>query len=263
MKKLALLILLSTGIGLAQNPVPMVGIPGAVFTVPKICSNAFGASTYCPSKISDNGSQLLYNGSPVGGGGGSVTNFTFPSTLGSLFTCSVATPTTTPVVTCAVTNAAANTVYGNFTGSSTTPGFSSSPIFNGSGLTNLPFMSLTTTGSGAATLSSGVLNVPSVSSGSETVTSSATPTFSASILQSVMTVTANVTTFTLAAGADGQEKNLVFCQNGTGGFTVVAPSNVHGFISTSVGQTASKCSAVALTYVVAQSAWLTLGAINE
>jgi hypothetical protein len=93
----------------------------------------------------------------------------------------------------------------------------------------------------------------------ETIASSATPTFTTTTRASINTLTANVTTFTLPAGADGQEKTLAFCQNGTGGFTVTPPSNVHGFGT--VGATASKCSTEHFTYYVSQSAWLADGAM--
>ncbi|HEX6495380.1 MAG TPA: hypothetical protein VF018_07855 [Acidobacteriaceae bacterium] len=103
---------------------------------------------------------------------------------------------------------------------------------------------------------------PTVGS-SETVAFSATPTFSPSTRASMITLTANITSFTLAAGVDGQEKTLTFCQNGTGGFTVGAPANVHGFFT--VGTTASKCSAQHFTYSAGQAAWLadSPGVANE
>jgi hypothetical protein len=98
---------------------------------------------------------------------------------------------------------------------------------------------------------------------SETVAYSATPTFAISTRASILTLTGNVTSFTMAAGADGQEKTLTFCQNATGGFGVTPPSNVRGFFT--VGTTASKCSSQHFTYSAAQSAWLadSPGVINE
>ncbi len=98
---------------------------------------------------------------------------------------------------------------------------------------------------------------------SETVTFSATPTLSTAKRASLITLSGNVTSFTLAAGSDGQEKTLTFCQNATGGFAVGAPSNVRGFFA--VGTTASKCSSQHFTYSTAQSAWLadSPGVINE
>jgi hypothetical protein len=105
--------------------------------------------------------------------------------------------------------------------------------------------------------------VQSTVASSETVTFSATPTFSIAKRASILTLTGNVTSFTLAAGADGQEKTLEFCQNATGGYTVAAPSNVHGFFT--VGTTANKCSSQHFTYSGAQGAWLadSPGVTNE
>jgi hypothetical protein len=98
---------------------------------------------------------------------------------------------------------------------------------------------------------------------SEPVTYSATPTFAINTRASIITLTGNVTSFTMAAGADGQEKTLTFCQNATGGFGVTPPPNVRGFFT--VGTTASKCSSQHFTYSAAQSAWLadSSGVINE
>lgn len=101
---------------------------------------------------------------------------------------------------------------------------------------------------------------------SETVSSSATPTFSNALRYSTITVTANVTSFTLAAPSQaGLEKTLTFCENGTGGFTVTPPSNVHGFMSITASATASKCNSQHFNYDTAQSAWLAdgPGVLNE
>jgi hypothetical protein len=104
--------------------------------------------------------------------------------------------------------------------------------------------------------------LPTIAS-AETVAFSATPTFATSTRASIITLTGNVTSFTLAAGADGQEKTLTFCQNATGGFTVAAPANVRGFMT--VGTTPSKCSAQHFTYSAGQTAWLadSSGVTNE
>jgi hypothetical protein len=98
---------------------------------------------------------------------------------------------------------------------------------------------------------------------SETVTYSATPTFSDKTRSSLITLTGNVTSFTLGAGEDGQEKTLIFCQNATGGNTAAAPANVRGFFA--VGMTASKCSSQHFTYSAGQAAWLadSPGVVNE
>lgn len=108
-----------------------------------------------------------------------------------------------------------------------------------------------------------VCGTPAIVGSSETVTFSATPTFSTNTRASVITLAGNVTSFTLGAGVGGQEKTLTFCQNATGGFTVAAPANVHGFMT--VGTTASKCSAQHFVYSVGQTAWLadSAGVTNE
>jgi hypothetical protein len=97
----------------------------------------------------------------------------------------------------------------------------------------------------------------------ESVSFSATPTFSTAVRESTITLSANVSTFTLSAGSPGQEKTLTFCQNGTGGFTVTPPANVHGFMTT--GITASKCSSQHFTYNGIQTVWLadSPGVLNE
>lgn len=61
------------------------------------------------------------------GGSGTVTSFS-AGTLSPLFTTSVATATTTPALSFTLSNAAANTAYGNFTGSSAAPSFGKIPI---------------------------------------------------------------------------------------------------------------------------------------
>ncbi len=115
------------------------------------------------------------------------------------------------------------------------------------------------TNNGAIEICDGQATVAS----SETVAYSATPTFSTGTRFSMVTLSGNVTGFTLAAGADGQEKTLTFCQDGTGGYTVAPPGNVRGLFS--VGTTASKCSSQHFTYSAAQSAWLadSPGVTNE
>jgi hypothetical protein len=97
----------------------------------------------------------------------------------------------------------------------------------------------------------------------ESVASSATPTFSTAYRESTTVLTANITSFTLAAGTAGQEKTLTFCQNATGGYSVTPPSNVRGFFT--VGTTLSKCSSQHFTYNSTQTAWLadSPGVINQ
>lgn len=100
----------------------------------------------------------------------------------------------------------------------------------------------------------------------ETVTFSATPTFSGSTHYSTITLTANITSFTIGAAANnGYEKTIVFCQNATGGFTVAGvPANMRGFFAT-IGGTASLCSSQHYRYSTIATAWLadSPGVINE
>jgi len=62
-----------------------------------------------------------------GGGGGTVTNFS-AGNLSPLFTTSVATSTTTPALSFTLSSAAANSWYGNATGSSAAPSFNTSAL---------------------------------------------------------------------------------------------------------------------------------------
>lgn len=114
-----------------------------------------------------------------------------------------------------------------------------------------------------ATLSSSGSTTALLVASEESVASSATPTFSLSYRESTNVLTANVTSFTLASGTAGQDKTLTFCQNATGGFTVAAPTNVHGFMT--VGTTLSKCSSQHFTYNSTQTAWIAdgPGVVNE
>jgi hypothetical protein len=89
----------------------------------------------------------------------------------------------------------------------------------------------------------------------EVVAFSATPTFSVHFTESTITLTANVTSFTLASGYPGQPKTLIFCQDGTGSRTVTPPANVHGFF-TLTAITANKCSAQHFVFSSVASAWL-------
>lgn len=101
---------------------------------------------------------------------------------------------------------------------------------------------------------------------SETVTFSTTPTFSTSTRYSTITVTAAITSFTLGSpSVNGFEKTLTFCENGTGGFAVTPPSNVHGFMTITSSATASKCNSQHYNYDTVQAAWLAdgPGVINE
>lgn len=118
-----------------------------------------------------NGNQdqnpCTYSGSQwtnvIGQSSGGVTSVSVGN-LAPLFTSGVANPTSTPAVTYTLSNAAQNTILaGPASGGAGPYSFQTAPSFNGSNITNLPFQSLSTNGSGAATLISGVLNVPTPS----------------------------------------------------------------------------------------------------
>jgi hypothetical protein len=100
---------------------------------------------------------------------------------------------------------------------------------------------------GAYTVSTGTILA-------ETVPYSSTPTFSSTIPSTLITMTGNISSFTLSAGQDGQTKTIAFCQDAVGSRTVAAPANVHGFFT--VGTTASKCSVQRFVYFSALSYWL-------
>jgi hypothetical protein len=134
--------------------------------------------------------------------------------------------------------------------------------FDAAGAASAAQTAAQTYSSNASNLSSGTVAPPLLSS-IETVTFSATPTFSTSTSASLIILTGNITNFMLAAGADGQQKTLTFCQNSIGGFTVSGPSNVHGFMS--VGTTGSKCSSQHFVYYASQTAWMSdsPGVVNQ
>lgn len=71
------------------------------------------------------------------GGDGNLTSFT-TGNLPPLFTATLGVnPTTSPALAFTASNAAANSIFGNFTGSSATPTFSVTPTFSGANITAL------------------------------------------------------------------------------------------------------------------------------
>ena len=97
----------------------------------------------------------------------------------------------------------------------------------------------------------------------ETVSFSATPTFSLNTPVSSILLTGNITSFTLPVGFNGQHKILNFCQQGSGSYTVAAPSNVRGLMT--VTPTLYKCSTQPFTYYTLDAAWLadSAGGLNQ
>lgn len=96
----------------------------------------------------------------------------------------------------------------------------------------------------------------------ETVTFSATPTFSVLTYISRIVLTGNITSFTMGAGQDGQRKCLNFVQ-GAGSYTVTPPSNVWGFFS--VGTISGEHNQQCFDYYSADTAWESesVGVINQ
>jgi hypothetical protein len=82
----------------------------------------------------------------------------------------------------------------------------------------------------------------SIASGLNTVTFSATPTFDASLGNTQkITLAGNVTASTLSNASAGEQINFIVCQDATGNWTFVWPTNVKGGMT--VGSTAATCSA--------------------
>ena len=97
------------------------------------------------------------------------------------------------------------------------------------------------------------LRLRSVLYSSENVAFSSTPTFSPLVRSSFITLTGNITTFTLVGGQQGEEKTLCFTQDGVGGRTVVPPSNVKNFFSISAAINSTSCQH--FTYSLIASNW--------
>jgi hypothetical protein len=103
--------------------------PTSVTTYSIQKASAAGTAGQCYQVV---GTATDANGHPIdqmgwgscsgGGGGGSVTNFS-SGNLSPLFTTSVANATTVPALTFALSTSAANTIFGNFTGSSAAPSY--------------------------------------------------------------------------------------------------------------------------------------------
>lgn len=81
-------------------------------------------------------------------GTGTVTTLSVGN-LAPLFSSSVATATTTPAVTYSLTTAPANSIFGNFTGSTATPSYSAAPVFSAANLFGFPTFNQSTTGTAA------------------------------------------------------------------------------------------------------------------
>jgi hypothetical protein len=114
---------------------------------------------------------------------------------------------------------------------------------------------LTPTGTGAVKPRNLAANV-------NTVTFSATPTFDASLGNTQkITLTANVTSSTLSNATAGQALYFLICQDATGGRTFVWPTNVKG--ATTIGSTASTCTAQSFVFDGTNAYALAAGVINQ
>jgi len=103
---------------------------GAAVAVGDLVNNSSGC---CIATVDWDGTHWeLQNPQTGAGGGGSGTVTTFSSgNLAPLFTTSVSSPTVTPALSFALSNAAANTFFGNVTGSTGAPSYNSFPSCNG------------------------------------------------------------------------------------------------------------------------------------
>jgi hypothetical protein len=93
---------------------------------------------------------------------------------------------------------------------------------------------------------------------------SGTPTFSPTYSTSQIQLSGNITSFTMPAGGNGQQKCLAFQHDSSAtAYTVTAPGNVRGFFK--VGTTANLFSQQCFTYFTFNSLWLaqSAGVINQ
>jgi hypothetical protein len=98
--------------------------------------------------------------------------------------------------------------------------------------------------------------------GVNSVTFSATPTFDASLGNTQkITLTGNVTSSTLSNATAGQALYFLICQDATGARTFVWPTNVQG--ATTIGSTASTCTAQSFVFDGTNAYALAAGVINQ
>lgn len=147
----------------AQNPFPGTPPAGAMYTstdgilwnpAPEIGGGtqyvgqppAFAA--YC-SVDGITWSPCSFSG---GGGSGTVVNVAWGTNtvLGSLFTCTISSPTLSPVINCLLTNALQNSVWaGPASGGAGTPTYQTAPTISAANMTSFPTFNQNTTGTAA------------------------------------------------------------------------------------------------------------------
>lgn len=141
---------------------------------PLSSSSVFGLAKVDGTTITASGGVI----SAVTGGSGTVTSFS-AGALSPLFTTSVATATSTPALTFTLSSAAANSVFGNFTGSSAAPTFSATPTFAVTNLTGTGAFN-TSGNAGTATVLQTARTINGTSfNGSANITITAAPSGSA------------------------------------------------------------------------------------
>lgn len=172
-------------------------------------------------------SSITYQ--PIGSYG-SVTSVT-ANALSPLFTSSVATSTTTPVISFALSNAAAHTFFGNFTGSSAAPTYSSpslaSPDFSNQGTTTTVLHGNASGNPSWTQIMTGDIASNSVSYGKIQQASSST------LLGNPIGSPANISEITLGSGLSFSGTTLVATGSG-GTVTSFSSSNLSPLFATSV-----------------------------
>lgn len=124
-KKIAFMLVACVGSALGQSSNASAWFDStSLTTFPIVCRYNGGLNVYCPSNLTDNGTQLLYKGSPIGGGSGGLTSFT-TGNLNPLFTAALgANPTTSPALAFTLSTAAQNSVFaGPATGGTGIPSY--------------------------------------------------------------------------------------------------------------------------------------------
>jgi hypothetical protein len=114
-----------------------------------------------------------------------------------------------------------------------------------------------------SSIQKGSVTATNIKSGEQVVAYAPTPAFSAAAQSNIITLSGNLSGFTLAAGSPGQAMTLIFCQSASGGFTVAPPANVHGLGA--IGAAPSRCSSQSFVYSAHRNAWIAAApmVINE